>query len=138
MKHRTEVKQKKKLKSRQKIKTWIQIKNNCYSKGIYQCCNYLSRTYRNVPLPGFNEWNETIYNTNINNIQRFPQSPKFQETTSWSVSPTNFEISASSDKAETQSKRQRWGKSQTAVLVNSWKENFKLTESATANVLGLK
>ena len=46
---------------------------------------------QNVPLPGFNEWYETIYNKNINNIQGVPQSPEFQETTSWSVSPTNSE-----------------------------------------------
>ena len=85
--------------------------NNCYGKGItntliitYQYCNYLSRTYQNVPLLGFNEWYETIYNTNINNIQGFPHSPELHETISRSVSTTNSEISASSDKVETQSK----------------------------------
>ena len=46
---------------------------------------------RNVPLPGFNEWYETIYNKNINNIQGVPQSPELQETTPRSVSPTNSE-----------------------------------------------
>ena len=74
-------------------------------QGYYQYCNYLSQAYRNVPLPGFNEWYETIYNTKINNIQGVPQSPEFQETILRSVSPTNSEISASSDKAESQSKR---------------------------------
>ena len=44
-----------------------------------------------------------------------------------SVSPTNFEVPASPDKGETQSKGHRCGKSQTPKLVNSWKENFKLT-----------
>ena len=75
-------------------------------------------------LPGFKDWYETIYNTNINTIQGFPQSPEFQKTISRSVLPTNFEIPASSDKAETQSKWHQWDKSQMAVLVNSWKENF--------------
>ena len=98
-------------------------------QGYYQYCNYLTQTYRNVPLPGFKEWYETIYNTKINNIQGFPQSPEFQETISGSVSPTNFEIPASFDKAETQIKRHRWDKSQTAVLINLWKKNFKLTVS---------
>ena len=56
--------------------------------------------------------------------QGFPQSPEFQKTKYRSVLPTNFEIPASSDKAETQRKWHRWDKSQMAVLVNSWKENF--------------
>ena len=54
------------------------------------------------------------------------------EKVSRSVSPTNFEVSASSAKAETQSKRHRCGKSQTPKLVNSWKENFKLTPSTNS------
>ena len=93
---------------------------------------YLSRTYRNILLPGFSELYKTIYNTNINKIQGAPHSPKFHETISRSVSPTNSKITASSDKAGTQRKWQRCRRSQTAVLINSWKENFKLTESANS------
>ena len=85
----------------------------------YRYCNYLTETYRNVPLYGFKDWYETIYNTTINNIQGFPQSPEFEETISSSVSPTNFEIPASSDKAETQSKWYCWSKRQKAVFANS-------------------
>ena len=48
----------------------------------YRYCNYLTETYRNVPLHGFKDCYETIYNTKINNIQGFPQSPEFQETRS--------------------------------------------------------
>ena len=76
-------------------------------QGYYQYCNYISRTYRNVPLPGFNKWYETIYNKNIKNIQGVSHSPEFHELTSRSVSPTNSEMSASSGKAGTQSKWQR-------------------------------
>ena len=99
-------------------------------QGYYQYCNYLSQNYQNVPLPGFNKWYETIYNKNIKKIQGVYHSPEFHETTSRSVSQTNSEMSASSGKAETQSKRQRQSKSQTTVLAYSWKENFKLPESA--------
>ena len=80
-------------------------------QGYYQYCKYLSRTYRNVSLPGCQEWYKTIYNININHIQGVPQSQEFQETLSRSLSPTSFEIAASSDKAEIQSKRKCWGKS---------------------------
>ena len=87
----------------------------------YRYCNYLTETYRNVSLHDFKDWYETIYNTKINNIQVFPLSLLriFEETISSSVLPTNFEIPASSDKAETQSKWHCWSKRQKAVFVNS-------------------
>ena len=124
LKHRTEIKQKNKIEIEIKIKTWIQIKNNGYGKGITNTVNiYLELTemYRYLAV---NKWCKTIYNININHIQGVPQSQEFQEKLSRSLSPTSFEISASFDKAETQSKRKCWGKSQTVVLLNSWKENL--------------
>ena len=57
-----------------------------------------------------NCYGKDITNTVIIYVHGVPQSPEFQETISRSVSPTNSEISASSDKSETQSKRQRWSK----------------------------
>ena len=81
-------------------------------QGYYWYCDYLTETYGNVPLHSFKDWYETIYNTKINNIQGFPQSPEFQEIMSRNVSLTNFEIPASSDKAESQSKQHTWSVSQ--------------------------
>ena len=50
LKHRTQVKQEKKIEI--KIKTWIQIKNNCYGKGITSTVFIFLELNQNVPLLG--------------------------------------------------------------------------------------
>ena len=110
--------------------------------GYQQYCQYIRSNFQNMPVPDYNDWyrenfvtsNQIGANNYSNSSSNFSCRQERQEGTSSAkkdetANTLNLKEQEGLPNETGKSKRDRWGKQQTAVLMNAWKDNVKIIES---------